>query len=44
MLITFYDGSYMECSEIEIYGNLLIVDGVREVPIIEVNKIECVEN
>ena len=40
MIIIMYDGSVLECNKIEIYGNELIADDYRIVPIIDVNRIE----
>lgn len=44
MIIIFYDGSRLECNEIEIAGEgltgmTLIADGYRIVPIVEVLRI-----
>lgn len=40
MKIEFYDGSFMYCSKVEfIEGNNIILDDVRIVPIIEIQRI-----
>ena len=39
MKIIYYDGSVLTCSHIDIYGDVLIVDDIYEVPIIEINSI-----
>ena len=39
MTVIYTDGSILECSEIEIYGNEIVCDEYRIVPINEVEKI-----
>ncbi len=39
MTVIFYDGSTLECSEIEFGTNGIICDGYRVVPLVEVLRI-----
>ena len=40
MIITYYDGSTLECDSIEIYGDTIIASGIYSIPIIEINRID----
>lgn len=42
--ITMYDQSTMNCEQVIFYGDLLLVDGERCVPIVEVDFIEEEKN
>ena len=41
MIIIFYDGSTLECSEIEFGIDGLIADGYRLIPLIEVLRVKA---
>lgn len=40
MIIYFYDGSTLECNEIEIQGGVLIADSFRYCDICDIDRIE----
>ena len=40
MIIYFFDGSKMECNEILLSGDMLLVDHVRYVHICDIDRIE----
>ena len=40
MKIIYYDGSTLECHEIQFYDGVIIADGIYEIPIYEVLRIE----